>query len=283
MASCEAVRQHGRVAVHPSATGFNAGADDYERGRPSYPPEAIAWLVEALKIGPNSTVVDLAAGTGKLTRQLELTGAEVIAVEPIAGMRHKLKALSPGVTVYDGTAEGMPLTEGSADAVTVGQAFHWFRGDEALMEVRRVLRRSGRLGLVWNRRDLTQPIQLELHEVINRYRGDTPAFMSGTWRQALEKTEFFTQLTAAQFPFQQVLDADGLVARVLSTSFIAKLSGTDRERVVNDVEEIAERNGDPVVLQYVADCYWCQASDCQYSSNWPMTPESRQGSGHDSC
>jgi SAM-dependent methyltransferase len=259
MASSEAVRQHGRVAVHPSATGFNAGADDYERGRPSYPPEAVAWLVEALKIGPNSTVVDLAAGTGKLARQLELTGAEIIAVEPIAGMRDKLKSLSPGVTVYDGTAEAMPLNEGSADAVTVGQAFHWFRGDEALAEVHRVLHLSGRLGLVWNRRDLTQPIQLELHEVINRHRGDTPAHMSGTWRQAFEETGMFTQLTAAQFPFQQVLDADGLVARVLSTSFIAKLSGLDRERVINDVERIAERNGEPVVLQYVADCYWCQA------------------------
>ena len=115
------------MAIHESAAkGFAAGADAYERGRPEYSPEAIERLAGELGIGPGSRVLDLAAGTGKLTRQLAATGAELVAVEPIAEMRAKLIAALPQVEAVEGTAEAIPLPNHSVDAVVVGQAFHWF-------------------------------------------------------------------------------------------------------------------------------------------------------------
>ena len=139
--------------VHPAVAGFDRRAEDYEKGRPSYPSAAVDWLVQALRIGPGATVVDLAAGTGKLTCRPAPHRARVLAVEPVAGMREVLREAVPWVEIFEGTAEQMPFPDGSVDAVTVGQAFHWFRGDEALAEIDRLLRPGGRLGLVWNRRD----------------------------------------------------------------------------------------------------------------------------------
>ncbi|HEX8802631.1 MAG TPA: class I SAM-dependent methyltransferase, partial [Acidimicrobiales bacterium] len=142
--------------VNPAALGFDANAGDYERGRPSYPAEAVALVVGRGGIGPGRRVLDLAAGTGKMTRLLLPTGADVVAVEPVAGMRaalERLAAASPGLEVLDGTAENLPLPDGSVDAVTVAQAFHWFDPPVALAEMRRVLRPGGHLFLVWNVRD----------------------------------------------------------------------------------------------------------------------------------
>ena len=147
------------VPIHElAAKGFQAGADAYERGRPSYPDEAIAFTVEMLGLDAAATVVDLGAGTGKLTRLLVPSGARVVAVEPVEGMRRKLVELAAGaVRVLDGTAEAIPLPNGSADAVVVGQAFHWFAGAPALREIHRVLCPDGRLALLWNVRDESEP------------------------------------------------------------------------------------------------------------------------------
>ena len=132
--------------VHPSASGFDTAAREYERGRPGYPEDAVRWLVESLRIGPGTTVVDLAAGTGKLTRLLVPTGAGIIAIEPMAGMREQLARSLPEVPLFEGTAESIPLSSACADSITVAQAFHWFKAKEALAEIHRVLRPRGRLG-----------------------------------------------------------------------------------------------------------------------------------------
>src|SRR6185503_12958613 len=141
-----------------AAVGFDRAADAYERARPSYPDEAVALLVGALGIGPGRRVLDLAAGTGKLTRLLMPTGAGLVAVEPVAGMRARLLAAVPEVEVLDGTAEALPLPDGSVDAVVCAQAWHWFDSAAALAEVRRVLRpgparAAGGLAVVFNIRD----------------------------------------------------------------------------------------------------------------------------------
>ena len=133
-----------------AARGFQAGAEAYERGRPGYPTDAVDALTDALGVGPGATVVDLAAGTGKLTRLLVPSGATVIAIEPVDAMRRTLAAMLPRVPVVAGTAESMPLRDGSAGAVVAAQAFHWFDGEAALAEIHRVLAPGGRLGLVWN-------------------------------------------------------------------------------------------------------------------------------------
>ena len=129
------------MPIHEAAArGFQQASEAYERGRPTYPPEAIARLVTALGIGPHSTVVDLAAGTGKLTRQLVPSGARLIAVEPVEAMRATFARVLPGVTILEGTAEALPLPDASAEALVVGQAFHWFDGPAALAEIHWVLR-----------------------------------------------------------------------------------------------------------------------------------------------
>src|SRR5438105_7464268 len=129
--------------VHPDARSFGSAADKYERGRPDYPLAAVEWLAAELGLGAGRTVLDLAAGTGKLTRQLLPTGSRVIAVEPSAEMRAVLEASLLEVEALDGTAESIPLPDGSVDAITVAQAFHWFKLPDALEEMRRVLRPAG--------------------------------------------------------------------------------------------------------------------------------------------
>lgn len=128
---------------------FGEQAAAYERGRPSYPPEAIDWL---LPTGAH-TVLDLGAGTGKLTTRLVERGLDVIAVDPIPEMLEVLTGALPETPALLGTAEEIPLADDSVDAVLVAQAWHWFDPERAVKEVTRVLRPGGRLGLVWNTRD----------------------------------------------------------------------------------------------------------------------------------
>lgn len=131
------------------ALSFAAAAAEYERGRPSYPDQAVDWL---LPPGARQ-VADVGAGTGKLTRLLRDRGLEVAAVEPLSGMRAELSRAVPGVRVLAGTAEEIPLPDQSVDAVVVAQAWHWVDPARGLPEAARVLRPHGQLGLVWNVRD----------------------------------------------------------------------------------------------------------------------------------
>jgi len=248
------------VAIRPEALAFGAKADDYEKGRPDYPPSAIKWLAEQLRVDSSSTVIDLAAGTGKLTRALLPTGARVVAVEPVAGMRDILRSVVPAAEVVDGTAEQLPVPDEFADAVTVGQAFHWFRGEEALREIHRALVPGGRLGLIWNVRDFDQPVQAELGQVSERYRGSTPSQETGAWQSAFRETTRFGPLTEARFDMEQVVDREQLVARVVSVSFIAALAADEQAQVVNEVSNIARRYGSHIALRYITRAYWCQAT-----------------------
>jgi SAM-dependent methyltransferase len=145
------------------AASFGNAADVYERARPAYPAEAIDWLLPASA----RRVLDLGAGTGKLTRGLVDRGLDVIAVEPSAGMRGELAQVLPGVTLLAGTAEEIPLPAGSVDAVVVGQAWHWIDPVRAVPEVARVLTPGGQLGLVWNMRDERVAWVAELTRIIH--------------------------------------------------------------------------------------------------------------------
>jgi ubiquinone/menaquinone biosynthesis C-methylase UbiE len=220
--------------VHPAAaTGFARSVEAYERARPDYPPEAIDHLRRELDLREGRTVVDLAAGSGKLTRPLAELGCEVIAVEPVAEMR---AAIGPSARALDGTAEAIPLPDDSADAVTVGQAFHWFDGPRALAEIERVLRPGGALALVWNRRPVeSSALHKAISEIIAPYRGDAPSHGSGAWRVAFAGRE----LTEERFDFTQRLDADGLADRVGSTSFVAALDDATRESLLVRVRALA--------------------------------------------
>ena len=185
--------------IHEAARGFEHAPKPYEIGRPAYPAEAIERLVAELGIEDGTRVLDLAAGTGKLTRMLVPTGAFVVAVEPVDGMRAELTRSLPGVQARAGTAEAIPLPDGSVDAVVVGQAFHWFDGDAALAEIHRVLRPGGRLGLIWNVKDESVDWIEKLGGIMESYRGDAPRVASGAWKEAFDRTTLFTPLERARF------------------------------------------------------------------------------------
>jgi SAM-dependent methyltransferase len=229
------------TGLHPAASaGFGRSVAAYERGRPGYPQDAVDFLAARLRLRAGRTVVDLAAGTGKLTRPLLATGAEVVAVEPVAEMR---AALPARVRALDGMAEAMPLTTASVDAVAVAQAFHWFDGDAALGEIHRVLRPGGALALVWNRRRMDDPLNQAIEELIAPHRGRASAFQTGAWRTAFERTELFGPFEERVFPNEQSLDADGLADRVASISFIAALDEKERTKVLRAARALSGAAG----------------------------------------
>ncbi|HEY5316409.1 MAG TPA: methyltransferase domain-containing protein, partial [Solirubrobacteraceae bacterium] len=170
--------------IHENAAlGFDRAAEEYERGRPEYPAAAVDLLASELGFGAGSTIVDLAAGTGKLTRALIATGAHVVAVEPVAGMRRQLVAAVPAAEVLEGTAEAMPLAPGSADAVLVAQAFHWFDAAKAAREIHRVLRPDGGLGAIWNIWDDSVEWVARMQQLVGAHLGDTPQRSTSGWRE----------------------------------------------------------------------------------------------------
>jgi SAM-dependent methyltransferase len=238
--------------LHPAAErGFGRAAAEYRRGRPGYPPVAIEYLADRLELGPGRTVVDLAAGTGALTRPLLELGCKLIAVEPVAEMRAELPAAARAL---DGTAERIPLPDGAADAVTVGQAFHWFDGDAALAEIHRVLRPGGALALIWNQRVLEEPVNQAIEALVAPHRASTPTHR-GEWRSAFTRTTLFSALEERLFTNEHVQDADGLADRVASISFIASLPADERERVVAAARELAAEG--PVTVAYRTEAFVC--------------------------
>lgn len=239
--------------IHRAArVGFARSADAYERRRPGYPDEAIQYLVAHL--AARGRVLDLAAGTGKLTRPLLASGLDVVAVEPVPDMR---AALPGTVRALDGTAEAIPLADGSVDAVTVGQAFHWFDGKKALDEIHRVLRPRGMLGLIWNRRLEDDPVNRRITELLEPYRGDVPTHRHDAWRSAFERTALFEPLEERVFANEQVLDAEAMEGRIGSISFIAALEPDARSRVLERARSLA---GDgTVVVPYRCELQVCRA------------------------
>src|ERR1700753_2775966 len=152
----------GSASFDAHATSFGGAAAAYERGRPPYPPEALDWLLP-----PGARrVLDLGAGTGKLTRELVARGLDVVAVEPLEGMRAELSRVLPGTPVRAGSAEEIPLPDGAVDTVLAAQAWHWVTPERAAPEVARVLRPGGTLGLVWNERDEREPWVSRLHQIV---------------------------------------------------------------------------------------------------------------------
>ena len=253
------------MTIHPSAAqGFQAGAEAYERGRPAYAPAAVERLVAELGIGPGTRVLDLAAGTGKLTRMLAPTGASIVAVEPVAGMRDQLAKLMSQLTILDGTAEAIPLRDASVDAVTVGQAFHWFDGDRALPEIHRVLRPGSGLGLIWQARDPVRPWIERLNEIIDRADDGHPRFRTGAWREAFERSSLFDPIREAEYPTVQRGDVQVFVDRVASISYVARLPEEPREAVLDEVRRLLADDPDTagrdvIELPYRAHVYWTRA------------------------
>jgi SAM-dependent methyltransferase len=229
--------KHEPHAATPSraerARSFGGVADEYERGRPGYPREAIAWV-----LGPDPLdVLDLGAGTGKLTRALLDAGHRVIAVEPLEQMRAILTTTLPAAHALAGTAEQLPLEDASVDAVTVGAAFHWFDERAALAEITRVLRAPGVLGLLGNEFDVTAPWVASVRELL----GPPAIQRPGHWPSVEDLRDDFAEVEDREFAHKQRIDRAGLRALASSRSSLATMPFEEREDVLASLDRLWEQ------------------------------------------
>lgn len=211
--------------MHPLALEFDAVADAYERGRPEYPPTVIGHLAAELQIGPGDRVLDLAAGTGKLTRALMAFGLDVVAVEPQQSLRRLLCAAVGAERVLKGTAEAIPLEDGSVAAVTVADAFHWFEPAGALAEIARVLRPGGGLALLMSAVDWGGTSWAhEVGTVVAELRPEHPHFDGPSWQESVEAAGGWTEPREIQLTFSQQTDPERVVDYIGSLSWLAALA-----------------------------------------------------------
>jgi ubiquinone/menaquinone biosynthesis C-methylase UbiE len=229
------------------ASSFGPVADAYERARPGYPKEAVRWLAGSKP----RDVVDLGAGTGKLTRSLVALGHRVTAVEPLEEMLAHLRRAAPGATAAVGRAEEIPLADGSVDVVVCAQAFHWFDHGAALPEIARVLRPGGRLALVWNSRDDREPWVARLSELIG---SESVTEESAT---VLRRSVHFDEPESARFAHVQRLDRGMLQELVLSRSYCAVRTPEERAPVLGAVDALFDEHGDggTIELPYLTECF----------------------------
>ena len=215
------------------ARSFERAAEAYERGRPGYAEAAL----DAVGLPADAVVLDLAAGTGKLTRQLARRFAQVIAVEPLAGMRAVLERVVPEAEAVEGSAGSIPLPDDSVDAVFVGEAFHWFGTVETLREVARVLRPGGTLAILFNQADgETEPLPAAFWDAYHARairKEPENTVSSGLWRTPFPGP--FEELREASFPNPLVLDRDGVLAHAASWSMIAALPDEERDSLLAEL------------------------------------------------
>jgi SAM-dependent methyltransferase len=241
--------------VKEQAASFGAAADVYERARPTYPAQAVDWLLP-----PDARrVLDLGAGTGKLTRGLAGRGLDVTAVEPSAGMRGELARVLPGITVLAGSAEEIPLDAAAVDAVFVAQAWHWVEPARAVPEVARVLVPGGRLALIWNNRDERVDWVAELSRIIHvddRVRSEV---VSGS----PEVGPPFGPLERLDVEWGSPLTPDGLIDLVSSRSYFITMEPAERAERLRRVRELLDTH--PALagtaefsMPYVTTCFRTQ-------------------------
>lgn len=230
---------------------FGSQAAAYERGRPSYPPEAIDWLLTPDAGAPVRDVLDLGAGTGKLTTRLVERGLDVVAVDPIAEMLDVLRGALPTTRALLGTAEQIPLPDNSIDAVLVAQAWHWFDPQRAVDEVVRVLRPGGRLGLLWNVRDERLGWVKDFGRIVG---------LEHDWADAtVELPEPFTDVQTHQVEWTNYVTPQALIDYVASRSYCITSPAEVRTRTLDEVRSLlathpALANSNGIALPYITVC-----------------------------
>ncbi|TDW90197.1 MULTISPECIES: class I SAM-dependent methyltransferase [Kribbella] len=248
----------GNGAHAARATSFGAVAAAYDLGRPTFPVEALSWI---LGPGRGLQVLDLGAGTGKLAAVAAGLGHDVIAVDPSQEMLEVCRR-RPGIDTMVGAAESIPLAHASVDAVIVGQAFHWFDHARALPEIARVLRPGGVLGLLWNNADTVVPWVRRIWQVM---QGDG---VGGSDRfdpvPIIEQSNLFTFLESARFRHWHDLNREGLRQLAQSHSRVAVLKDTRRDQVLDQIDLIYEHTARPpeaLRMPYFTDCFRAHPSE----------------------
>ena len=251
---------------HVAQQGFTRGANLYEQVRPSYPTEVIDFLKSLSDETPN-VVVDIGAGTGKLTRLLgRLNANELIAIEPVAEMRGNLKNIPIITKIIDATAEKLPLDDHTVDILCCAEAFHWFATHSALAEFHRVLKPNGRLVLIWNSdRQTDKQWRLNIKKYIQSFRPpETINYRGMEWKKAFDDQKYFSTLEENQFKNFQKITRDLAIKRALSISFIAALPAEERTKVAEHIQEILNnaeeiRGMDEFDMEHISNVYWCSA------------------------
>lgn len=234
--------------LHRFARSFDTVADAYDRGRPTYPEAAVAWLVGA----EQKSVLEVGAGTGKLTESLIAAGHDVHATDPSAEMLGKLSERLPDVRTSIATAERLPCIDGSVDLVVCAQAFHWFDQEAALAEFARVLRPGGHVALLWNAKDIKIPWVKKLGRIIGDQDSDIQA------PESLVRSTQFGFVDEASYRHWQTVDSQSLCDMALSRSTIATLDPLARERALADVRALYADYGrgmDGMQLPWIARCF----------------------------
>jgi ubiquinone/menaquinone biosynthesis C-methylase UbiE len=256
------------------AHSFGGVADAYERGRPTYPAEAVTWMLGDQPL----TVLELGAGTGKLTRVLTALGHDVHATDPDEAMLAVLEQQVPGARTAIASAEDIPLADASVDAVIAAQAFHWFDLDRALPEIARVLRPEGRVCLIWNHRNDKIPWVRRLGTLIGtQEQQDDPA-------QALIFSELFGFVEDHEFSHWQTIDRRSIQDLVLSRSNVAVLDADARAAKLAEVLAFYDEYGrgmDGMQLPYVTRCYRAFVLDRPAATGTTEAEDGGQGTGGD--
>jgi SAM-dependent methyltransferase len=247
--------EHCRPDTESRARSFGALAEQYERSRPGYPAEAVDWLLPSAA----RRVLDIGAGTGKLTRALLDRGLEAIAVEPDEEMLRVLAVTHPTADARPGRADALPVPDASADAVLAAQAWHWFPPERTVAEVRRVLRPGGRLGLVWNQAWPEHPWERAVERLVAGARG-REVEVSTELPEVVEIAGLpSSELEAALFPWTELLDGAAVRARLATYSHVALLARSEREQLLAEaagiVDAAATRSGAAAVaFRHTAFC-----------------------------
>ena len=219
------------------AASFGRAAEAYERGRPDWPPA----VLDVLAFPDDAIVLDLAAGTGKLTRILVERYRRVVAVEPLDEMRALLERTVPTAEARAGRAEAIPAEDGEFDAVFVAQAFHWFATDEVVAELARVMRPGARLALLWNTLESSRfepPLPAAYRARVRSLReGVEFPFSDDRWRVALERGPF-GELYEASVAHHRQVDGDTLVAQVASYSWVARRPTAERRAILRELRKL---------------------------------------------
>ena len=230
---------------------FGSQAAAYERGRPSYPPEAVDWLLAPTDIWVARDVLDLGAGTGKLTTRLVERGLTVIAVDPIAEMLEMLRTALPDTPALLGSAEQIPLPDNAVDAVLVAQAWHWFDSEQAVAEIARVLRPGGRLGVLWNTRDERSGWVKDFGRIVGLEHDRDNA--------TVDLPEPFIDIATHQVEWTNYITPQALIDYVASRSYCITSPAEVRTRTLDEVRELLVShpslvNATGLAMPYITVC-----------------------------